>query len=87
MKCLLWGFLVGASLLLSGCVSTLGNPGIRTRAYLYDAYHAWETGENPKALLAIQAALASSECEKVPSDVLIEVYDDAGLYFSCCKTI
>lgn len=76
-------FLVlGLSLLLAGCVSTYHNPGLRTRAYLYDAYHAWESGKNAEALAAIRLALASARKENVPGHVLVEVYDDAGLYFN-----
>ncbi len=68
-------------LLLTGCVSTHRNPGIRTRAYLYDAYHARENSQNAEALAAIKRALAAAKCENVPGHVLVEVYDDAGLYF------
>jgi hypothetical protein len=67
---------------LTGCVSTYHNPGLRTRAYLYDAYHAWESHQNADALAAIKRALASSQKENVPGHVLVEVYDDAGLYFN-----
>lgn len=67
---------------LSGCVSTYHNPGLRTRAYLYDAYHAWESGKNADALAAIKRALGSAQKENVPGHILVEVYDDAGLYFN-----
>jgi len=66
---------------LTGCVSTYCNPGIRTRAYLYDAYHAWENSKNAEALTAVKRALAFSQKEDVPETILVEVYDDAGLYF------
>ncbi len=66
---------------LTGCVSTYHNPGLRTRAYLYDAYHAWENHQNAEALAAIKRALTVSQKESVPGHVLVEVYDDAGLYF------
>ena len=69
-------------LLLTGCVSTYHNPGIRTRAYLYDAYHAWESNKNAEALAAIKLALVSAQKENVPGHILVEVYDDAGLYFN-----
>lgn len=68
-------------LLLSGCVSTYRNPGLRTRAYIYDAFHARENGRNAEALAAIKRALAAARCENVPGHILVEVYDDAGLYF------
>jgi hypothetical protein len=77
IRCLAVILLLG----LSGCVSTYRNPGIRTRAYLYDAYHAWESHRNAEALAAIKRALASAQKENVPGHVLVEVYDDAGLYF------
>ncbi len=72
---------VPALLLLTGCVATCFNPGIRTRAHLYDAYHAWENGRNAEALAAIKLALVTARKEKIPGDILVEVYDDAGLYF------
>lgn len=81
------GIIAGLAVLMvslggSGCVSTYHHPGIRTRAYLYDAYHAWESGKNAEALSAIKRALVSAQKEKVPGHILVEVYDDAGLYFN-----
>jgi hypothetical protein len=74
--------LIGSTLLfIFGCALNAGNPGLKTRAYLYDAYHAWERGKTDQSVLFIQSALKSAECEKVPEDILVEVYDDAGLYF------
>ena len=75
------GLILVLLLPLTGCISTHCNPGIRTRACLYDAYHAWENNKNEEALTAVKQALVFSQRENVPPTVLVEVYDDAGLYF------
>lgn len=66
---------------LSGCLAPARNPGVRTRAALYDAWAAWEGGRNAEALDAIRQALRFAPRENVAPAVLVEVYDDAGLYF------
>lgn len=77
----LGSFAVVLLLLLSGCIAKYRHPGLLTKGYLYDAYYAWEDGDKVTALKAIQRALARAAKEKVPGPILIEVYDDAGLYF------
>ncbi len=54
---------------------------MRTKALLYDAYYAYQAGDQPGALHTIQRALATAPKRKIPGYVLIELYDDAGLYF------
>ncbi len=73
--------LVVGLLLLSGCALVHRSPGERTKALLYEAFHAYQTGDNPGALKTIQLALASAPKKKIPGYVLVELYDDAGLYF------
>ncbi len=72
---------VGCALAVSGCISTLRHPGVRTRAALYDAWLAWENGRTSEALAAAQRAVRFAARERLPDEVLVEVYDDAGLYY------
>jgi len=66
-----------ASLLLGpGCVTAW-----RAKAGIYDAFYKNQTGDNPGALAEIQRTLKRCAWPGVPGHVLIEAYDDAGLYY------
>ncbi len=81
-------FLASLSLIFSGCLtSNLSSDlsgatpaGTNTRFYLREVYDAWAQGRHPDAVNDIQKALAASRTEKVEPGILVEVYDDAGLY-------
>jgi hypothetical protein len=67
--------------LFNDCSPTFNPSQLKTQAHLYSAYEAWVAGQNSQSLIAIQAAMASSLREPVSDSVLVEVYDDAGLYY------
>ncbi|MBL9216479.1 MAG: hypothetical protein JNG83_13465 [Opitutaceae bacterium] len=60
----------------TGCVT-----GWRAKADLYDAYYQYQIGDNAAALAKIRQALDSCSWPGVPDQVVIEAYDDAGLYY------
>lgn len=69
--------LSGAVLLLGpGCVT-----GWRAKAGVYDAFYKNQAGDNVAALAQIQRALKRCAWPGVPGHVVIEAYDDAGLYY------
>lgn len=76
------GKYLGAGLLLvglflnGGCVSAW-----RAKASLYDAFYQNQAGDNAAALAKIQEAVKRCEWPGVPDYVVIETYDDAGLYY------
>ncbi len=67
--------------MLSGCTLAHRSPGLQTKALLYDAYYAYQTGDEQGALKTVQRALATAPRKKIPGYVLVELYDDAGLYY------
>jgi hypothetical protein len=68
-------------LVLSGCALIQRSPDQRTKARLYDAYCAYQAGDERGALHTIQRALTKAPQKKLPGYVLVDLYDDAGLYF------
>jgi hypothetical protein len=73
--------MAGGLLLLSGCMLLPCPSGVRTKALLQDAYQAYQAGDNPQALRTIRLAIASAPVKKLPGYTLVELYDDAGLYY------
>lgn len=67
-----WVFLLSGS----GCMA-----GRRTKASVYDAYYRYQVGDNSGALKNIQRAVRQAARPCVPGYVVIEAYDDAGLYY------
>ena len=76
-RCLGAGLVLLAGLFLgTGCVT-----GWRAKAGVYDAFYQNQTGDNVAALAQIQRALRQCAWPGVPGYVVIEAYDDAGLYY------
>ena len=75
-KCLGGGLVLAGLLLGPGCVT-----GWRAKAGVYDAFYQNQTGDNAAALAKIQRALRQCAWPGVPGYVVIEAYDDAGLYY------
>ena len=63
-------------LLSNGCMA-----GQRTKACIYDAYYRYQLGDNPGALVLIKRAVRLAARPCVPGYVMVEAYDDAGLYY------
>jgi hypothetical protein len=70
-----------ALLMLTSCATPERVAGLRTKAFLYEAYLAWQNNDHERALKSVKSALETAPKENVPGDVLVEVYDDAGLYY------
>ncbi len=70
------GLLLAGLFLGTGCVT-----GWRAKAGVYDAFYDNQAGDNAAALAHIQAAVRKCAWPGVPLHVVIEAYDDAGLYY------